>query len=93
MVVSTGSTTTLADTEPVEVSAVRKSPMVASMLRQAQQPQAQQPKSLASKTRSLSLSKRPYVFYKPIEAVKGKYVKKSYDGGFDASTSSATGAC
>ena len=29
----------LADTELVEVSAVRKSPMVVSMLRQAQQPQ------------------------------------------------------
>ena len=33
----------LADTELVKVSAVRKSPKVVSMLRQAQQPQAQQP--------------------------------------------------
>ena len=45
--------------EPVEVSAVRKSPMVVSILRQAQQPQAQSPKSLVGEARWLSLSKPP----------------------------------
>ena len=45
----------LADTELVEVSAVRKSPMVASMLRQAQPPQAQPPKNPMGKARLLSL--------------------------------------